>query len=579
MHIIGWETVGTALLILLGDGVVAAVLLNKSKAQNSGWIVITWGWAMAVMVAVYAINQFTGAHLNPAVTVGLWTAGVIDGGDVPKYLIGEFLGAFIGAALVLASYWDHFRETEDPGLKLAVFSTGPAIRNYPLNVVTEVIGTFVLVYGVLSMLVANKAGAFMIAGGQPLIVGLLVLAIGLSLGGPTGYAINPARDLGPRIAHAILPVPGKGAVGLGLLLGPGDRAAHRRRAGRRRVPLVVRALGGRAMKKLINSPEDVVRDALRGMEAAHGDRLRISYDPYMVVRKDAPVQGKVGIISGGGSGHEPMHGGFVGPGMLDAACPGEVFTSPTPDQMLEATKAVNGGAGVLHVVKNYTGDVMNFDMAADMGKGEDIEVETVLTNDDVAVEDSLYTAGRRGVGVTVLVEKICGAAADDGKSLAEVAELGRKVNANGRSMGMALTPCITPGSGEPSFELAEDEVEIGIGIHGEPGRFRESIGPASQIAERLMTPILEDLPFSSGDKVLAFVNGMGGTPLLELYVVYAEVAKIAQEHGLSIERNLIGNYITSLEMQGCSITLVKLDDDMVRYWDAPVNTPALRWGA
>ena len=333
------------------------------------------------------------------------------------------------------------------------------------------------------------------------------------------------------------------------------------------------------MKKLINSPEDVVRDALRGMEAAHGDRLRISYDPYMVVRKDAPIQGKVGIISGGGSGHEPMHGGFVGPGMLDAACPGEVFTSPTPDQMLEATKAVNGGAGVLHVVKNYTGDVMNFDMAADMGKGEDIEVETVLTNDDVAVEDSLYTAGRRGVGVTVLVEKICGAAADDGKSLAEVAELGRKVNANGRSMGMALTPCITPGSGEPSFELAEDEVEIGIGIHGEPGRFRESIGPASQIAERLMTPILEDLPFSSGDKVLAFVNGMGGTPLLELYVVYAEVAKIAQEHGLSIERNLVGNYITSLEMQGCSITLVKLDDDMVRYWDAPVNTPALRWGA
>jgi phosphoenolpyruvate---glycerone phosphotransferase subunit DhaK len=332
------------------------------------------------------------------------------------------------------------------------------------------------------------------------------------------------------------------------------------------------------MKKLINSPEDVVRDALRGMEAAHGDRLRISYDPYMVVRKDAPVQGKVGIISGGGSGHEPMHGGFVGPGMLDAACPGEVFTSPTPDQMHEATKAVNGGAGVLHVVKNYTGDVMNFDMAADMGKGEGIEVETVLTNDDVAVEDSLYTAGRRGVGVTVLVEKICGAAADDGKSLAEVAELGRKVNANGRSMGMALTPCITPGSGEPSFELAEDEVEIGIGIHGESGRFRESIGPASQIAERLMTPIVEDLPFSSGDKVLAFVNGMGGTPLLELYVVYAEVAKIAQEHGVTIERNLVGNFITSLEMQGCSITLLKLDDEMVRYWDAPVNTPALRWG-
>jgi dihydroxyacetone kinase-like protein len=333
------------------------------------------------------------------------------------------------------------------------------------------------------------------------------------------------------------------------------------------------------MKKLINAPDDVVADALRGFEAAHGDRVRVSYDPYYIVRADAPVSGKVGIISGGGSGHEPMHGGFVGPGMLDAACPGEVFTSPTPDQMLEATKAVNGGAGVIHVVKNYTGDVMNFEMAAEMGQGDNIEVETILTNDDVAVEDSLYTAGRRGVGVTVLVEKICGGAADDGRNLQEVAELGRRVNANGRSMGLALTPCITPGSGEPSFELGADEVEIGIGIHGEPGRFRESIGPASQMAERLMTPILEDLPFSSGDRVLAFVNGMGGTPLLELYVMYAEVARIAEEHGLTIERNLIGNYITSLEMQGCSITLVKLDDEMVRYWDAPVNTPGLRWGA
>ena len=333
------------------------------------------------------------------------------------------------------------------------------------------------------------------------------------------------------------------------------------------------------MKKLINDPDGVVQDALHGMEAAHGDRLRVSYDPALIVRADAPIKGKVAIISGGGSGHEPMHGGFVGMGMLDAACPGEVFTSPTPDQMLAATKAVDGGAGVIHVVKNYTGDVMNFDMAAELGKAEDIQVETVLTNDDVAVEDSLYTAGRRGVGVTVLVEKICGAAAQDGRSLQEVAELGRRVNANGRSMGMALTPCITPASGNPSFELAEDEVEIGIGIHGEPGRFRETLGPASQTAERLMTPILEDLPFSSGDKVLAFVNGMGGTPLIELYVVYAEVAKIAEAHGLTIERNLVGNFITSLEMQGCSITLLKLDDEMTRYWDAPVNTPALRWGA
>ena len=333
------------------------------------------------------------------------------------------------------------------------------------------------------------------------------------------------------------------------------------------------------MKKLINAPDDVVLESLQGVEAAYGDRIRVKYDPRYVVRIDAPVQGKVGLVSGGGSGHEPMHGGFVGQGMLDAACPGEVFTSPTPDQMQAATQAVDGGAGVVHIVKNYTGDIMNFDMAADLTRADGIEVESVLTNDDVAVEDSLYTAGRRGVGVTVLVEKICGGAAEDRRSLTDVAELGRRVNANGRSMGMALSPCITPASGNPSFELADDEVEIGIGIHGEPGRFREKIGPASQVAERLLTPIVEDLPFSSGDRVLAFVNGMGGTPLIELYVMYNEVAKFLGARDIQIERNLIGNYITSLEMQGCSITLLKLDDEMVRYWDAPVDTPGLRWGA
>ncbi len=332
------------------------------------------------------------------------------------------------------------------------------------------------------------------------------------------------------------------------------------------------------MKKLINAPDAVLQDALHGVEAAHGDRVRVIYDPAVVVRIDAPVQGKVGLVSGGGSGHEPMHGGFVGPGMLDAACPGEVFTSPTPDQMQAATKAVDGGAGVLHIVKNYTGDVMNFDMAAELTRADGVEVEAVVTNDDVAVQDSLYTAGRRGVGITVVLEKICGGAAEDRRSLKDVADLARRVNANGRSMGMALTPCITPSSGSPSFELAEDEVEIGIGIHGEPGRFREKIGPASQIAERLMTPIVEDLPFNSGDSVLAFVNGMGGTPLIELYVMYNEVNKLLGGLGIKIERNLIGNYITSLEMQGCSITLLKLDDEMTRYWDAPVNTPGLRWG-
>jgi dihydroxyacetone kinase-like protein len=332
------------------------------------------------------------------------------------------------------------------------------------------------------------------------------------------------------------------------------------------------------VKKLINDPDAVVREALEGIEAAHGDRLRVNYDPMVIVRADAPVQGKVGIISGGGSGHEPMHGGFVGPGMLDAACPGEVFTSPTPDQMLAATKAVDGGAGVLHIVKNYTGDVLNFEMAADLAKDEGIEVTAVVTNDDVAVQDSLYTAGRRGVGITVIAEKICGAAAEERKSLAEVTELCRTVNAQGRSMGMALTPCVTPGSGQPSFELAEDEMEIGIGIHGEPGRYREKLAPAHDIVDRLADAIVEDLPFESGDKVLAMVNGMGGTPLIELYIVYRELNRFLQDRGISIERRLVGNYITSLEMAGCSITLLKLDDELTRLWDAPADTPGLRLG-
>src|ERR687898_304115 len=256
----------------------------------------------------------------------------------------------------------------------------------------------------------------------------------------------------------------------------------------------------------------------------------------MVVGADGPVQGRVGIIPGGGPGHEPMHGGFVGPGMLDAACPGEVFTSPTPDQMLEATKAVDGGAGVLHIVKNYTGDVLNFEMAADLAKGEGIEVEAVVTNDDVAVQDSLYTAGRRGVGITVIAEKLCG---EEGQALAQVTELCRKVNGQGRSMGMALTPCVTPSSGEPSFELGEDEMEIGIGIHGEPGRHREKLAPASGVVERLATAIVEDLPYESGDRVLAFVNGMGGTPLIELYIVYRELDRFLRDRGITVERRLI----------------------------------------
>src|SRR6187431_1329737 len=289
------------------------------------------------------------------------------------------------------------------------------------------------------------------------------------------------------------------------------------------------------MKKLINDPENVVREELSGIARAHGDLVEVHIDPHYIVRKDAPVQGKVALVSGGGSGHEPMHGGFVGMGMLDAACPGEVFTSPTPDQMEAATKAVDGGAGVVHIVKNYTGDVMNFEMAAELCRSEGIDVESVLVDDDVAVQDSLYTAGRRGVGTTVLLEKIAGAAAEEKRPLKEVADVARDVNARGRSMGMALTSCTVPAAGKPTFEIGDDEMEIGVGIHGEPGRTRMKIATADEVTEML------------------------GTPLIELYVVFNKLAQMCADRGVTIERSLVGSYITSLEMAGCSITLLKLD--------------------
>ena len=333
------------------------------------------------------------------------------------------------------------------------------------------------------------------------------------------------------------------------------------------------------MKKLINDPADVVKEALLGIEAAHPD-LRVDHANKIIYRGDAPRAGKVGLVSGGGSGHEPLHGGFVGLGMLDAACAGEVFTSPVPDQMLAATKNVDGGAGVLHIVKNYTGDVMNFEMAAELAAAETgVEVVSVVTDDDVAVQDSLYTAGRRGVGVTVLLEKIVGAAAERGRSLSEVADLAKVVNANGRSMGMALTSCTVPAAGKPTFDLGENEMEIGIGIHGEPGRHRVPLASAREVADLLLDPVLSDLPFERGDTVIAFVNGMGGTPLIELYLLYGEVARILDTAGVSVARSLVGPYITSLEMAGASVTLLKVTDDLLDLWDAPVKTPALRWGA
>jgi dihydroxyacetone kinase-like protein len=331
------------------------------------------------------------------------------------------------------------------------------------------------------------------------------------------------------------------------------------------------------MKKLINDPMDVVAEALLGIEAARPE-VRVDHANRIIYRRDAPKSGKVGLVSGGGSGHEPLHGGYVGLGMLDAACAGQIFTSPTPDQMLEATKGVDAGNGVLHIVKNYTGDVMNFEMAAELAAAETgITVDTVVVNDDVAVQDSLYTAGRRGVGVTVLLEKLVGAAAEEGRPLSELAALARVINDAGRSMGMALTSCTVPAAGKPTFELAEDEMELGIGIHGEPGRRRVPLASAREIAEQLMEPILADLDFTSGP-LIVMLNGMGGTPLIELYLMYGEVAKIIERSGITVARNLVGNYITSLEMAGCSLTMLRADEELIRLWDAPVNTAGLRWG-
>ncbi len=338
------------------------------------------------------------------------------------------------------------------------------------------------------------------------------------------------------------------------------------------------SVAAQVVKKFINDPETVVPEALAGMAAAHAGLLRVDLENQLVLRAEAPVQGKVGLVSGGGSGHEPLHGGLVGLGMLDAACAGAVFTSPVPDQMAAATRAVDGGAGVVHIVKNYTGDVLNFRMAAELAEDEGLRVESVLIDDDVAVQDSLYTAGRRGVGATVLAEKLAGARAEQGGSLADVARVARRVNERARSFGVALSSCATPASGTPIFDLGPDEIEVGVGIHGEPGRRREKLAPAHEIVGMMLDPILTDLKPAGGSSVLAFVNGLGGTPLIELYLLFNEVSKQLGEQGVTVGRSLVGNYITSLEMAGASITLLALDDELTSLWDAPVKTAALRWG-
>lgn len=330
------------------------------------------------------------------------------------------------------------------------------------------------------------------------------------------------------------------------------------------------------MKKLINDPHDVVAETIAGFVAAHKDV--VTSDGQFVERAEPKAQGKVGIISGGGSGHEPLHAGFVGYGMLDAAVPGPVFTSPTPDPIVAATKAADHGVGVLYIVKNYTGDVLNFDTAAELAEFDDIEVSQVIVNDDAAVEDSLYTAGRRGVAGTVLVEKIAGAAAERGDNLAEVTAVATEVVKNTRSMGVALTSCTVPHVGKPSFDLGDSEVEIGIGIHGEPGRRREPMSSADAITDQLLDPVVEDLGLCEGERVIALVNGMGGTPSSELYIVYRRVAERLGQLGVVVERSLVGNYVTSLDMQGASVTLMRVSDELLELFDAPVNTVALRKG-
>ncbi|MEU6756520.1 dihydroxyacetone kinase subunit DhaK [Streptomyces sp. NPDC046685] len=333
------------------------------------------------------------------------------------------------------------------------------------------------------------------------------------------------------------------------------------------------------MRMLINSPQTVVADALRGMAAAHPE-LDVDVERRVVLRRGARDGRRVGLVSGGGSGHEPLHAGFVGYGMLSAACPGEVFTSPVPDQMLRAAAAVDGGQGVLFVVKNYTGDVLNFEMAAELAEEDGLRVERVLVDDDVAVTDSLFTAGRRGTGATLFVEKIAGAAAEEGAPLEQVAATARRVNAASRSFGVALSACTTPAKGSPTFELPERELELGVGIHGEPGRERRAMMSAREIAEVAVGAVLEELAQvgPADGPVLALVNGMGATPLLELYGFHAEVARILGERGVPVARALVGNYVTSLDMAGCSVTLCRADEELLRLWDAPVRTAALRWG-
>jgi dihydroxyacetone kinase-like protein len=611
VHKLAAEFLGTALLVLIGPGSVVATLTlaagSKAPFSEADLLGISFAFGFIIMALVYTIGGISGCQINPAISLGLAVTGRQSWGTTFAYIVAQAVGGVVGALGIAAIFGSNAYLAGGAGITSFASST-PALT----AAIAEAIGTFILAFTVAGIALDQRAPT----GWAGLVIGMVVVGIILLVGPVTNASLNPARSFGPTMAAFLVsnggtnhfsqlwvyivgpivggvlgvvaydflgrprPVAAIPAIAANVEVSPAE--AQAKIATATAVASTAAAVAAEkkapAMKKLINTPESVVADELAGIAAAHPQLVRVDFANQIIVRADAPKAGKVGLVSGGGSGHEPLHGGFVGRGMLDAACPGAVFTSPVPDQMLAATRAVNGGAGVLHIVKNYTGDVLNFELAAELAQGEGIQAASVVVDDDVAVKDSLYTAGRRGVGGTVLLEKIVGGAAEQGMALDQLVTLAKKVNANVRSMGMALTSCTVPSAGKPTFDLGDDEMEIGIGIHGEPGRTRMKLRSAAEIAQLLVNPILDDLPFKAGDQVLAFVNGMGGSPLIELYIMYNEVAKILRGRQITIARNLVGNYITSLEMAGTSVTLLRLDDEMTRLWDAPVYTAALRWG-
>jgi len=569
------EFLGTAALVICGPGTAAATSMIAESAgvtfSMADLGVIALAFMMVIIAMIYGIGHISGCHINPAVTLALAAARKARWSEVPGYLVAQFAGGIAGAFAI----WSILEQPGiDAGLGVVSYASGHALVAF----CAELIGTFLLVLVVFGTATDNRATP----GWYGLAIPSVVFAVITVVGPVTGAALNPARYIGPMIARAALSG-GKGllwnqvpvyfvATFAAGLIAAAAYAVLGRSAGSGHSRAVVQRV--ETPKKLINDPDEILHDALAGMAAAHRS-LKVNIERRYITRAGGPVPGKVGLLSGGGSGHEPLHGGFVGYGMLDAACPGEVFTSPVPGRILAATKAVDAGAGVLYIVKNYTGDVLNFQMAARLAAAEGLRVEAVLVNDDVAV-DNRWTAGRRGTGATVFVEKIAGAAAERGADLATTAALAREVNERSRSFGVALTPCTVPAAGRPGFELADDEIELGVGIHGEPGRARGRLVPARDIARIALDAIHADAPLS-GD-VLVMVNGLGGTPLSELYIVFAAVADWMTRHGVRITRSLVGNYVTSLEMAGCSITVCRLTPRLTELWDHPVDTPALRRG-